>query len=182
MPVKLRLQRWGRKASPFYAIVAADSRAKRDGKFIEKLGHYDPVTAPAKVYVDHEAAIKWLEVGAQPTNTVRHLLRHTGVTLKWALIKQGKTEEEMDKIYSRWREEKDGKSKKKVISVDIHGNPLEPVPDSVKKEHAGDANQAPPVEPKAAEPEVEETPKEETPAEETPAAENSSEEESPAKE
>ena len=108
MPVKMRLQRWGRKASPFYAIVAADSRAKRDGRFIEKLGHYDPISTPAKVYVDHDAAIKWLGEGAQPTNTVKHLLRHTGVTLKFALIKQGKSEEDMERIYGRWREDKDG--------------------------------------------------------------------------
>lgn len=128
MPVKLRLQRRGRKAAPFYAIVAADSRAPRDGKFIEKVGTYDPVAAPARVYVDHASAIKWLKTGAQPTNTVRSLLRHTGVTLKYALIKQGKSEAEMERIFTRWRDEKDRKDKKKVISVDVHGNPLEPVP------------------------------------------------------
>ncbi len=144
MPVKLRLQRRGRKAAPFYTIVAADSRARRDGRYIERLGFYDPVASPAKVYVDHDSAIKWLSTGAQPTNTVKHLLRHTGVNLKFALIKQGKSEAEMEKIYGRWRTEKDGKSKKKIISVDIHGTPLEPVPTSEKKEHKNAANPEPP--------------------------------------
>ena len=128
MPVKLRLQRRGRKAAPFYAIVAADSRAPRDGRYIEKIGFYNPVAEPARVYVDHDAAIKWLQIGAQPTNTVRNLLRHAGVTVKLALLKQGKTEEEIERIFGKWRAEKDAKSKKKVISVDIHGTPLEPVP------------------------------------------------------
>ena len=136
MPVKLRLQRRGRKAAPFYAIVAADSRAPRDGRYIEKIGFYNPVAEPARVYVDHDAAIKWLQIGAQPTNTVRNLLRHAGVTIKLALLKQGKTEEEIERIFGKWRAEKDAKSKKKVISVDIRGTPLEPVPltEETKKE------------------------------------------------
>lgn len=128
MPVKLRLQRRGRSKAPFYAIVAADSRAPRDGKYIEKIGTYDSIAAPARVYLNHDAALKWLKTGAQPTNTVRSLLRHAGVTLKYALIKQGKSEDEMERIFSRWRDEKDRKDKKKVVSVDVYGNPLEPVP------------------------------------------------------
>lgn len=129
MPVKLRLRRQGRSKAPHYSIVAADSRAPRDGRYIEKIGYYNPLTEPAQVYVDHNAAIKWLDTGAQPTNTVRSLLRHTGVTVKFALQKQGKTDEEVEKIFGRWRSEKDGKQKKKVVSIDIHGNLLEPVPD-----------------------------------------------------
>ena len=132
MPVKLRLKKQGRRKHPHYAIVAADSRAPRDGRFIEKVGFYDPVAEPGKVFINHDAAIKWLQVGAQPTNTVRSLLRHAGVTLKFALIKQGKSEDEIERIYGKWRTEKDGKAKKKVISVDIHGRPLEPVPNSGK--------------------------------------------------
>ena len=128
MPVKLRLQRRGRKAAPFYAIVAADSRAPRDGRYIEKIGFYNPVAEPARVYLDHDAAIKWLQIGAQPTNTVRNLLRHAGVTVKLALLKQGKTDEEMERIFGKWRAEKDAKTKKKVVSVDVHGTPLEPLP------------------------------------------------------
>lgn len=134
MPVKLRLRRQGRSKAPHYAIVVADSRAPRDGRFIEKIGTYDSLAHPAKVYINHEAALKWLANGAQPTNTVRSLLRHTGVTVKYALQKQGKTEEEAEKIFSKWRADKDAKSKKKVISVDIHGKALEPVPEAPKKE------------------------------------------------
>jgi small subunit ribosomal protein S16 len=182
MPVKLRLRRQGRRKAPHYAIVAADSRAPRDGRYIEKLGFYNPLTDPAQVYVDHEAALKWLGVGAQPTNTVRSLLRHTGVTVKFALIKQGKSEDEMERIYGRWRSEKDAKKKKKVISVDVNGNALEPVPESAKPVKAAPApvvEEAPAVEetPAAEEaPAVEETPvAEEAPAvettEEAPAAE-----------
>lgn len=133
MPVKLRLKVQGRSKAPHYAIVAADSRAPRDGRFIQKIGFYAPLSEPARVYVDHEAALKWLANGAQPTNTVKSLLRHTGVTVKYALIKQGKSEEEIERIYGKWRSEKDAKTKKKVISVDISGNALEPVPASSEK-------------------------------------------------
>ena len=125
MPVKLRLRRQGRKKAAHFAIVAADSRAPRDGRYIQKIGFYNPIPVPARVYLDHDAAIKWLSNGAQPTHTVRALLRHGGVTLKYALIKQGKSEEEIDRIFSKWRTEKDSKKKKKVIMVDVHDRPLE---------------------------------------------------------
>ncbi|MEZ4775166.1 MAG: 30S ribosomal protein S16 [Bacteroidia bacterium] len=128
MPVKLRLKRQGRRKLPHYAIVAADSRAARDGRFIEKIGFYDSVSQPAKIYVDHEKALKWLQNGAQPTNTVGDILRHAGVTVKFALIRQGKSEEEAARIFARWWEQKKAKKKKKMVSVDIGGNPLEDVP------------------------------------------------------
>ncbi len=177
MPVKLRLQRRGRKKAAFYAIVAADSRAPRDGRFIEKVGFYDPVAEPARVYVDHEVALKWLQTGAQPTNTVRSLLRHAGVTLKFALVKQGKSEDEMERIFTRWRAEKDAKTKKKVISVDVHGTPLEPIPDMGDKKgyHAPQVPQPEPVEEPPAPAEVAAT--EEAPAEEAPAADEAPAEE-----
>lgn len=128
MPVKLRLKRQGRRKLPHYAIVAADSRAARDGRFIEKIGFYDAISQPAKIYVDHEKALKWLQNGAQPTNTVGDILRHAGVTVKFALIRQGKSEEEATRIFARWWEQKKAKKKKKMVSVDISGNPLEEVP------------------------------------------------------
>lgn len=128
MPVKLRLKRQGRSKRPHYAIVAADSRAPRDGRFIEKIGTYNPLTQPGQVYVDHDLALKWLQVGAQPTNTVRSLLRHAGVTLKFALIKQGKDEETMGKIFERWEKEKRSKKKKKLVMVDNEGRLLEETP------------------------------------------------------
>lgn len=125
MPVKLRLRRQGRKKAAHFSIVAADARAPRDGRYIQKIGFYNPIPVPARVYLDHDAAIKWLSNGAQPTHTVRALLRHGGITLKYALIKQGKSEEEIEKIFSKWRSEKDSKKKKKVIMVDVHDRPLE---------------------------------------------------------
>ena len=174
MPVKLRLRKQGRKKAPHYAIVAADSRAPRDGRFIEKIGFYNPIKDPAHVYVDHDLALKWLKVGAQPTHTVRSLLRHSGVTLKFALIKQGKSEEEMDRIFNRWWEEKKAKKKKKVIQVTVQGLPIEDVPEMVLKQHAGAANQSPEVvetPAEAAPVEAEEAATEEAPAVETPEAE-----------
>ncbi len=109
MPVRLRLSRKGRKGRPFYFIVAADSRSRRDGKYLEKLGTYNPIPDPAQIVVDHDAALKWLLNGAQPSDTVRSILRYVGVNLKFALIKQGKTEEEVESIYQRWVLEKEAK-------------------------------------------------------------------------
>ena len=79
MAVKLRLKRMGAKKRPFYRIVAADSRSPRDGKFIEVVGTYNPITEPAEVKVNEELALKWLQNGAIPTDTVRDLLRKQGV-------------------------------------------------------------------------------------------------------
>lgn len=109
MSVRLRLSRHGRKGRPFYYIVAADSRARRDGRYLEKLGTYNPIPDPAQIVVDHEAALKWLLNGAQPSDTVKSILRYTGINLKFALIKQGKSEEEVDTIYKRWVDEKAAK-------------------------------------------------------------------------
>ncbi len=79
MPVKMRLQRHGSKKRPFYFIVIADARAPRDGKFIQKLGTYNPLTAPATVQLDRQKALDWLHKGAQPTDTVRRILSFKGV-------------------------------------------------------------------------------------------------------
>ena len=82
MPVKIRLQRHGKKGKPFYWIVAADARSKRDGRYLEKLGTYNPNTNPATVEVKLDHAVNWLEKGAQPTDTARTLLSYRGVMLK----------------------------------------------------------------------------------------------------
>lgn len=96
--VKLRLRRMGKIDQPFYRIVAIDTRKKRDGAYLESLGYYDPKTDPLTLKVDIEKAIKWLKVGAQPSNTVRSLLRRSGVLEKWHNLKlekrQFKTEKE----------------------------------------------------------------------------------------
>jgi small subunit ribosomal protein S16 len=77
--VKIRLRRMGRKNRPSYRVVAADSRSPRDGKFIEIIGHYNPLTEPATISIDEEKALKWLRCGAQPTDTVRSLLGKLGI-------------------------------------------------------------------------------------------------------
>jgi small subunit ribosomal protein S16 len=106
MPVKLRLQRHGRTHRPFYHIVVADSRSPRDGKFIERLGSYDPVLADAKVVLDHESTLKWLKNGAQPTETVRAILSHEGLMLKLHLHRKGKTTEDIEAAYQLWLQDK----------------------------------------------------------------------------
>ncbi len=90
MAVKLRLLRMGAKKAPFYRIVAADSRAPRDGRFIELLGTYDPRTNPAKVTIKEEEVLKWLNNGAQPSDTVKNLLSKEGIIKKFADYKSGK--------------------------------------------------------------------------------------------
>lgn len=79
MAVKLRLKRMGQKKKPFYRIVAADSRAPRDGRFIEQIGYFNPLTEPVELKIDAEKAQKWIKTGAQPTDTVRALLKKSGI-------------------------------------------------------------------------------------------------------
>jgi len=90
MAVKLRLKRMGAKKSPVYRIVAADARSPRDGRFIEIVGFYNPTTQPAELRVDETLALKWLNTGAQPTETVRTLLSDTGIMKKWHEAKKQK--------------------------------------------------------------------------------------------
>lgn len=92
MAVKIRLMRMGAKKSPFYRLVVADSRAPRDGRSIETLGHYDSTTEPAIIKIDEEKAINWLQKGAQPTDTVKSLLSKTGIMKKWDELKRNKKE------------------------------------------------------------------------------------------
>lgn len=112
MPVKIRLQRHGRKSYPFYHIVAADSRAPRDGKFIERLGSYNPNTNPATIDLEFDRALYWINTGAQPTDTVRNILSREGVLMKKHLeggVKKGAfSQEEAEKRFQAW---KDGKEK-----------------------------------------------------------------------
>jgi len=89
MAVKLRLKRMGAKKRPYYRIVAADSRSPRDGRFIETVGTYNPITEPAEIKVDEEKAIKWLKDGAMPTDTVRNLLSKAGIMKKFHDEKRG---------------------------------------------------------------------------------------------
>ncbi|MDD2549508.1 MAG: 30S ribosomal protein S16 [Bacteroidales bacterium] len=113
MPVKIRLSRHGRKKAPFYHIVVADSRAPRDGRFIERIGSYSPVTNPATIELNFDRALDWLQKGAQPTNTTRAILSYKGVMLKKHLLegvnKGALTEEQAEEKFAAWLEEKDVK-------------------------------------------------------------------------
>jgi small subunit ribosomal protein S16 len=113
MPVKLRLQRHGRKKKPFYHIVAADSRSPRDGRFIERVGSYNPMTDPSEVVVDIEKALKWLQNGAIPTEKVRGLLSREGVLYKNHLqtgVRKGAiTQEQADEKFAAWVAQKEAR-------------------------------------------------------------------------
>ena len=86
MATKIRLQRFGKKGKPIYHIVAADSRSKRDGRSIERIGSYNPNTIPAKIDINHARALYWVQVGAIPTDTARAILSYTGVMMKKHLL------------------------------------------------------------------------------------------------
>jgi small subunit ribosomal protein S16 len=101
--VKIRLQRHGRKKKPYYHIVAADVRAKRDGRIIEDLGRYDPVNAVTKVTINTDRVIHWLKSGAQPTDTVRSILKKEGVLYRIHLLGWGKSEEEINATIDAWK-------------------------------------------------------------------------------
>ncbi len=113
MPVKIRLTRHGRKGKPYYHIVIADSRAPRDGRFIERLGMYDPNTNPATIEIDFDRALEWLQKGAQPTETCRAILSYKGVLMKKHLLegvrKNAFSEEEAEKRFQAWLKEKESK-------------------------------------------------------------------------
>ncbi|WP_299225526.1 30S ribosomal protein S16 [uncultured Psychroserpens sp.] len=118
MPVKIRLQRHGKKGKPYYWIVAADARAKRDGKYLEKLGAYNPNTNPATVELNVDGAVQWLQNGAQPTDTARAILSYKGAMLKNHLaggVRKGAlTEEQAEEKFNAWLEEKAAKIQSKA--------------------------------------------------------------------
>ena len=113
MPVRIRLQRHGKKSKPFYWIVAADSRSKRDGRFLEKIGIYNPNTNPATIDLNFDHAVTWLENGAQPSDTARRILSYKGVLMKHHLnagVRKGAlTEEQAEAKFQAWLEEKTSK-------------------------------------------------------------------------
>lgn len=180
----MRLQRRGRKQSPFYHIVVADARAPRDGRFIEKLGTYNPMTKPATIEIDRDKAYEWLTKGAQPTDTVRAILRFKGVMYKKHLMrgvaKGALTAEQADTMYQEWISGKDAKVQarfeataeaKKEMNMKISGAaPVKAAP--VVEEAPAVADETPAEEEAAlaAEAAVEEAPaaEAEAPAEEAP--------------
>ncbi|MGY6561773.1 MAG: 30S ribosomal protein S16 [Luteibaculaceae bacterium] len=121
MATKIRLQRHGKKGAPFYHIVIADSRAPRDGRFIERIGIYNPMTNPATVDLQFDRALYWLEVGAQPTDTAKALLSYRGVLYKKHLqrgvTKGALTQEQADAKFEAWISEKEGKIQDKINNL-----------------------------------------------------------------
>ena len=121
MAVKIRLARRGRKKMAIYDVVIADARAPRDGRFIEKIGTYNPNTNPASININNERALQWLLNGAQPTDTVKAMLSYRGVMLKKHLqigvIKGAITQEQADAKFEAWLNEKDAKIAGKVDSI-----------------------------------------------------------------
>lgn len=113
MATKIRLQRFGKKGKPFYHVVVADARAPRDGKFIERLGSYNPNTNPATIELNFEKAVTWVLNGAEPTDTARAILSYKGVLYKKHLevgVRKGAlTSEQADEKYAQWLENKAGK-------------------------------------------------------------------------
>lgn len=112
MAVKLRLQRFGKKKKPIYRIVAADSRSPRDGRFIEVIGTYNPRTNPPDVLIKEDKAIKWLKNGAQPTDTVRSLLRKEGILLKYHLMRKKVEPEKIEEALQQFKARQEEKLKK----------------------------------------------------------------------
>jgi len=113
LAVKLRLRRMGKKKQPIYKVVAADVRSPRDGKFIEALGLYNPLTDPHTIEIKEDRVLYWLDNGAQPTNTVKSLLRQQGITLKRELGRKGLDAEKVEAEMENWKKLKEASSKKK---------------------------------------------------------------------
>ena len=122
MATRIRLQRHGRKGYAFYPIVVADSRAPRDGKFIERIGSYNPNTNPATINLDFDRALYWVEVGAQPTDTVRSILSKEGVMLMKHLrvgVKKGAfNEDEAKRRFNAWKDAKDKEAKANLAKAE----------------------------------------------------------------
>jgi len=167
MATKIRLQRHGKKGKPFYYIVVADARAPRDGRFIERLGSYNPNTNPATIDINFDKTLDWVNNGAQPTDTCRAILSYKGVLYKKHLqggLKKGAlTEEQVESKFQAWVDEKDGKisgKKSGLVSAKEEARKAALVAEAKKKEAkaaAIAAKNAPAVEEAPAEEEAAET-------------------------
>lgn len=121
MPTRIRLQRHGKKGRPFYHIVIADGRAPRDGKFIERIGTYNPLAIPAEINIDFEKALQWLKNGAQPSDTAKAILTYKGVIYKNHLLKGvakgALTMDQAEAKFQLWLQEKESKIQSKKLNV-----------------------------------------------------------------
>ena len=171
MAVKIRLKRMGSKKRPFYRLIAADSRSPRDGRFLENLGHYNPMVEPVEIKIDEDKVYKWLGNGAQPTVSAANLLKAQGILERWELFKSGVKIAELDAKIAERRlkqpkaQQKDKKklSKKAIAAAKVaEEEAAKPVEEEAKPEKT-----------------AKEVPVKEAPAEETPAAEEKPAEEAP---
>ena len=121
MATKIRLQRHGKKGKPFFHIVAADTRSKRDGKYIERLGSYNPNTNPATIDIDFDRCLNWLKTGAERTDTANAILKYKGVVYKYHLdrgvVKGAMTQDEADAKFDKWMVDKDSKLEGQVGDI-----------------------------------------------------------------
>jgi small subunit ribosomal protein S16 len=177
MATRIRLQRHGKKGKPFFHLVAADSRAKRDGKFIEKLGTYNPTANPAVINIDFDATLAWVQTGAEMSETARAILSYKGVLYKNHLlngVKKGAlTAEQVEERFNKWLADKEAKIEGKITGL-VKGAEKAKA-DRMAAEVAANAAKAAEVQAKNT-PEVEEVVAEEAPATEEVAAEEAAEE------
>ena len=177
MATKIRLQRFGKKGKPFYHVVVADSRSPRDGKFIERLGSYNPNTNPATIEINFDKTLDWVNKGAQPTDTARAILSYKGVLYKKHLqggVKKGAlTEEQADAKFAQWLEAKGGQIEGKKESLSSTKGEAKKA--ALAAEAKKNADRAAAIALKNA-PVAEEVVEEEVVAEEAPAAEAATEE------
>lgn len=169
MAVRIRLFRMGRKKRPFYRIVVMDSRVRRDGRYLDKVGYYNPITKPATVQIDKEKVLDWLKKGAEPSKTVFNLLQKEGIALEWHLIRNKVSEETRNIELQKWELAKKDRESKLEVEKKPEVQPVEqevevPVKEEVSKEVEKEEvsvkeepkEEAPPAEEKAVKAEKEE--------------------------
>ena len=175
MPVRIRLQRHGKKGKPIYWIVAADSRAKRDGRYLEKLGIYNPNTLPATVELNLDRAVDWLQNGAQPSDTARNLLSEHGAMLKNHLIngvnKGALTEDDVNAKFEAWLKDKESKNETIQKKIDSEAEKSRAAAIAAEKEVSAKRKEAAAAAVTEAEAQEEEKEEEAAAAEEAPAEE-----------
>ena len=178
MAVKIRLQRHGRGKRPFYHIVASDSRARRDGKYIERIGEYNPLTSPATINLDVEKAVDWLMKGAEPTDTVHAILKYKGAMYKKHLLrgvaKGALTQEAADKTFQEWLDAHQNSvlDHKKKVHLSKEDRLKKMMEEETKKKHDRDAKRQAALDAANAPAETEAPATEEAPSAEAPAAES----------
>ena len=183
MPARIRLQRHGKKNQPFYHIVVADGRAPRDGRFIEKLGTYNPLTNPATIDLNFDRAVEWVKNGAQPSDTARRILSYKGVLLRRHLqigVEKGAiSQEQADVRFNEWMQAKEAKinskrsdiendarnTRKARLEAEKKANEQKAAAVAAKRQAAAEAEAAAKAAAEAAENAEGEAPAEETPAE-----------------